>query len=160
MAAGTVKWFNAAKGFGFIEQEDGGPDVFAHFSNIASQGFRELAEGQKVTFDIAQGQRARRPRTSFPPDTDAHFVAGARILRGAGPSCRHLPQWVNPRDAHVRNFMTGVNHFDTCARTHSLRPDPHSLSHSHSIRPVLAIPRAVLPLLGFLDTRRIKEGSE
>uniref|UniRef100_A0AAU2JSV5 Cold-shock protein n=1 Tax=Streptomyces sp. NBC_00049 TaxID=2903617 RepID=A0AAU2JSV5_9ACTN len=57
MAAGTVKWFNAAKGFGFIEQEDGGPDVFAHFSNIASQGFRELAEGQKVTFDIAQGQK-------------------------------------------------------------------------------------------------------
>ncbi|MCX5377421.1 MULTISPECIES: cold-shock protein [unclassified Streptomyces] len=57
MAAGTVKWFNAAKGFGFIEQEDGGPDVFAHFSNIAAQGFRELLEGQKVTFDIAPGQK-------------------------------------------------------------------------------------------------------
>ncbi|GGQ91422.1 cold-shock protein [Streptomyces asoensis] len=53
MASGTVKWFNAAKGFGFIEQDGGGADVFAHFSNIASQGFRELLEGQKVTFDIA-----------------------------------------------------------------------------------------------------------
>ncbi|KJY47456.1 cold-shock protein, partial [Streptomyces sp. NRRL S-444] len=49
MASGTVKWFNAAKGFGFIEQDGGGDDVFAHFSNIATQGFRELLEGQKVT---------------------------------------------------------------------------------------------------------------
>ncbi|MFF7216072.1 cold-shock protein [Streptomyces sp. NPDC008238] len=57
MASGTVKWFNAAKGFGFIEQDGGGADVFAHFSNIASQGFRELLEGQKVTFDIVQGRK-------------------------------------------------------------------------------------------------------
>ena len=57
MASGTVKWFNAAKGFGFIEQDGGGVDVFAHFSNIAAQGFRELLEGQKVTFDIASGQK-------------------------------------------------------------------------------------------------------
>ncbi|MFI9778039.1 cold-shock protein [Streptomyces sp. NPDC051956] len=57
MASGTVKWFNAAKGFGFIEQDDGGADVFAHFSNIAADGFRELLEGQKVTFDIVPGQK-------------------------------------------------------------------------------------------------------
>ncbi|WP_406108565.1 cold-shock protein [Streptomyces sp. NBC_01003] len=57
MASGTVKWFNAAKGFGFIEQGDGGADVFAHFSNIAADGFRELLEGQKVTFDIVPGQK-------------------------------------------------------------------------------------------------------
>ncbi|AQW54363.1 MULTISPECIES: cold-shock protein [Streptomyces] len=57
MASGTVKWFNAAKGFGFIEQDGGGADVFAHFSNIAAQGFRELLEGQRVTFDIAQSQK-------------------------------------------------------------------------------------------------------
>ncbi|GAA1329711.1 cold-shock protein [Streptomyces sanglieri] len=57
MASGTVKWFNAAKGFGFIAQDGGGADVFAHFSNIAAQGFRELFEGQKVTFDIAPGQK-------------------------------------------------------------------------------------------------------
>ncbi|MFJ6366779.1 cold-shock protein [Streptomyces virginiae] len=57
MASGTVKWFDAAKGFGFIEQDGGGDDVFAHFSNIAAQGFRELLESQKVTFDIAQGQK-------------------------------------------------------------------------------------------------------
>ena len=53
---GTVKWFNEAKGFGFIEQESG-PDVFAHFSAIASTGFKTLAEGQKVEFNITQGQK-------------------------------------------------------------------------------------------------------
>lgn len=53
---GTVKWFNDSKGFGFIEQASG-PDVFAHFSAIASTGFKSLAEGQKVEFTITQGQK-------------------------------------------------------------------------------------------------------
>ncbi|MFH0240958.1 cold-shock protein [Streptomyces sp. HK10] len=57
MAKGTVKWFNSEKGFGFIEQEGGGPDVFAHYSNIAAQGYRELHEGQEVEFDVTQGQK-------------------------------------------------------------------------------------------------------
>ncbi|MEV6211797.1 cold-shock protein [Kitasatospora sp. NPDC051914] len=57
MTQGTVKWFNAEKGFGFIEQDGGGPDVFAHFSNISGQGFRELQEGQRVEFEITQGQK-------------------------------------------------------------------------------------------------------
>jgi CspA family cold shock protein len=53
---GTVKWFNEAKGFGFIEQENG-PDVFAHFSAISSTGFKTLTEGQKVEFTVTQGQK-------------------------------------------------------------------------------------------------------
>jgi CspA family cold shock protein len=57
MASGTVKWFNAEKGFGFIEQDGGGPDVFAHYSNISGNGFRELVEGETVTFDVGQGQK-------------------------------------------------------------------------------------------------------
>lgn len=56
MNNGTVKWFNAEKGFGFIEQENGG-DVFVHFSGIASDGYKTLEEGQKVTFEITEGQR-------------------------------------------------------------------------------------------------------
>lgn len=53
---GTVKWFNASKGFGFIERE-GGPDVFVHFSAIASSGFKTLDEGQKVEFTIEKGPK-------------------------------------------------------------------------------------------------------
>ena len=60
MATGTVKWFNAEKGFGFIEQDGGGADVFAHYSNIATQGFRELQEGQKVNFDIQPDARGAK----------------------------------------------------------------------------------------------------
>jgi CspA family cold shock protein len=56
MAEGVVKWFNDAKGFGFIEQA-GGPDVFVHFSVIQSEGFKSLAEGEKVRFDITDGQK-------------------------------------------------------------------------------------------------------
>ncbi|PAJ72221.1 MULTISPECIES: cold-shock protein [Pseudoalteromonas] len=53
---GTVKWFNESKGFGFIEQENG-PDVFAHFSAIVSDGFKTLAEGQRVSFSVTTGQK-------------------------------------------------------------------------------------------------------
>jgi cold shock protein len=66
MASGTVKWFNAEKGFGFIEQDGGGADVFAHYSNINAQGFRELQEGQKVTFDVTQGQKGPQAENIVP----------------------------------------------------------------------------------------------
>lgn len=61
MATGNVKWFNDAKGFGFITQDNGGADLFAHFSAIASDGgFRSLSEGQRVTFDITQGPKGEQ----------------------------------------------------------------------------------------------------
>ncbi|MHC4251223.1 MAG: transcription antiterminator/RNA stability regulator CspE [Planctomycetota bacterium] len=60
MAQGTVKWFNDQKGFGFITPDDGSPDVFAHFSEIQSDGFKTLTEGQKVEFEVQQGDKGPR----------------------------------------------------------------------------------------------------
>jgi len=57
MATGTVKWFNEAKGFGFISQDDGGADVFVHFSAIQGGGFKTLAEGQSVTYEVENGPK-------------------------------------------------------------------------------------------------------
>jgi CspA family cold shock protein len=57
MATGTVKWFNGEKGYGFITQDDGGPDVFVHFSAISGSGYRNLDEGQQVQYDITQGPK-------------------------------------------------------------------------------------------------------
>jgi len=57
VTTGTVKWFSAEKGYGFITQDDGGPDVFVHFSAIQGAGYRNLEENQKVEFEVTQGQK-------------------------------------------------------------------------------------------------------
>jgi cold shock protein len=80
MAWGTVKWFNDAKGFGFIEPEGGGADIFAHFSSIHMDGFRTLKQGSRVSYDLVIGpkgqlaqniQPADNPQTALKPATDS-----------------------------------------------------------------------------------------
>lgn len=66
MITGTVKWFNDSKGFGFISPEDGSKDVFVHHSAILGTGFKSLAEGQKVQFEVTQGQKGPAARNVQP----------------------------------------------------------------------------------------------
>ncbi|MDN3922033.1 cold shock domain-containing protein [Roseateles violae] len=69
MAIGTVKWFNDAKGFGFIEPEAGGDDVFAHFSAIQMEGFRTLKQGSQVSYDLVQGPKGQLAQNIVQLDT-------------------------------------------------------------------------------------------
>jgi cold shock protein len=71
MANGTVKWFNDAKGFGFIEPEGGGADVFAHFSAIAMEGFRTLKQGGRVGYELVQGPKGDMAQNIVPADEPA-----------------------------------------------------------------------------------------
>ncbi|MGR4879610.1 cold-shock protein [Streptomyces sp. LARHCF249] len=66
MATGTVKWFNSEKGFGFIQQDDGGPDVFVHFSAIETTGFKSLEENQKVEYNVTQGPKGPQAERVVP----------------------------------------------------------------------------------------------
>ncbi len=71
MPIGTVKWFNDAKGFGFIEPEGGGEDVFAHFSAIQMEGFRTLKQGSKVRYELVQGPKGQLAQNIQPVDANA-----------------------------------------------------------------------------------------
>ena len=64
MATGTVKWFNDTKGYGFISPDDGGDDLFAHFSEIQAEGFKTLQDGQKVSFEVTQGKKGLQASNS------------------------------------------------------------------------------------------------
>src|SRR3954465_12466151 len=96
MAQGTVKWFNAEKGFGFIAQEDGGDDVFVHYSAIQSQGYKSLDENQKVEFDVTQGPKGPQAENVRPlgggssPSHGAPPPGGRGLVprRGRGPEAR------------------------------------------------------------------------
>ena len=97
MATGTVKWFNDAKGFGFIEPEGGGADVFAHFSAIAMDGFKTLKQGSRVSFDLVDGPKGKlaqniRAEEAQPGDT-AGTVATADTRSAPRTSRVRAPQF-------------------------------------------------------------------
>lgn len=84
MATGTVKWFSDAKGFGFIEPEGGGSDVFAHFSAVQMDGFRTLRQGTRVTFDLVQGPKGDSAQNIRP-------LGGAEAAAGKEPPPASAP---------------------------------------------------------------------
>jgi CspA family cold shock protein len=82
-AVGIVKWFNDAKGFGFIEPDGGGSDVFAHFSAIQMEGFRTLKQGSKVQYELVDGPKGRLAQNIRPELSDPHHEAAAEITAAA-----------------------------------------------------------------------------
>lgn len=101
MATGTVKWFNDAKGFGFIEPDGGGADVFAHFSAIAMDGFKTLKQGSRVSFEITEG-----PKGQLAQNIQAEQMAGGGAPAGLARAPRQpkvrAPQFhaTGPVDLH------------------------------------------------------------
>jgi CspA family cold shock protein len=91
MATGTVKWFNDAKGFGFIEPDGGGADVFAHFSAIAMEGFKTLKQGSRVSFEVTEG-----PKGQLAQNIQAEIGPIQTQPAGQGPGERQ------PRQSKVR----------------------------------------------------------
>jgi CspA family cold shock protein len=82
MASGTVKWFNDAKGFGFIEPEGGGPDVFAHYSAVQMEGFRTLKQGGRVEYELVQGPKGCLAQNIRPLVPQLQSEVGAEAAGG------------------------------------------------------------------------------
>ena len=118
MATGTVKWFNDAKGFGFITPDEGGEDLFAHFSAIQMNGFRTLKEGQRVQFDVVQGPKGKQASNiqaptwtvaEQPKKEPASWPVFLCDLRRVWRSCCALPTDHGQPEVRTLHSRTAVN---------------------------------------------------
>ena len=100
---GTVKWFNDSKGFGFITRDDGGKDVFVHHTAINAQGFKSLREGQKVEFDVVDGQKG-------PAAANVSVVGGGRLLGERRPVASTAPAALHRSTLPPPGFLGPEDH--------------------------------------------------
>ena len=125
MATGTVKWFNDAKGFGFIEPEAGGEDVFAHFSAIQMEGFRTLKQGGRVRYELVQG-----PKGQLAQNIAAIDATGELLAAPAEQSARdQVPLSERPTLRHrgARRMARRARRRAQCATSRPAQPPPRAL---------------------------------
>ena len=134
MPQGTVKWFNAEKGFGFIAPEDGSADVFVHYTEIQGSGFRTLEENQRVEFEVGQALRVPRPPAS---------------------ALSEQPLTTTPRAVRSYRVRSGVSLWSPAARRRSAAGPDRRLAHSPRRRPPRAAPRIVIRTLTVGDVSQL-----
>ncbi len=155
MATGTVKWFNDAKGFGFIEPDGGGPDIFAHFSAIAMEGFKTLKQGARVSFEVTQGPKGQLAQNIHAE----HGASGDRLdLPLPGHRNQGQPQVAGAWSAHWRADLPEPTDCAPLAPISRLSPPAHG-SHRSRLIPASPGSRAVLLMARACHPTRPQPGS-
>src|SRR4051812_21529761 len=145
MATGTVKWFNEQKGYGFIQPDQGGKDVFVHISAVERSGLRSLVEGQKVSYDVEADRAHRQGVRDQSQDrlSELHLTRGFRI--GADGRSRPGRARAAVRGAHPGAFLKGST---PSGRSQHMSGSPGRRAHKYAQSPPMRLPGQIAPKAG------------